>query len=190
MRSEPTYLEMFLTKLAFLFYGRAVYKAFADRLPLHGGERVLDFGCGMGTVAYYVEKKLPRGYLVCLDISERWLKACRKTLRDYENVTILRPEALSLPKDSFDVAYCHFVLHDIPEGDLENIIPALVKSLKSGGTFVFREPLNEAEKLNAIKRLIEQSSLALKDSRVTDVPLMGNALESTYIKNNGEGRCI
>ena len=57
-----------------------------------------------------------------------------------------------------------------------------MKSLKSGGSLIFREPLNEAEKLNVIKRLIEKNGLLLKDSRITDVPLMGNALESIYIK--------
>ena len=56
MKYEPTYLEMFLTKLAFVFCGKSVYRSFADSLPLEGGERVLDFGCGMGTVAYHVAK--------------------------------------------------------------------------------------------------------------------------------------
>ena len=84
MKYEPTYPEIFLTRIALLLYGKPVYKAFADRLPLDGGEQVLDFGCGMGTVALYVAKKLPHGQLFCVDISERWLKACRKTLRGFE----------------------------------------------------------------------------------------------------------
>jgi ubiquinone/menaquinone biosynthesis C-methylase UbiE len=183
MKREPALSEMLLTRLAFLFCGN-VYKEFADRLPLEGSERVLDFGCGMGTVAYYAAKKLPRGHLTCLDISARWLKACRKTLHRYGNVSFLQsdPKAPALPKDSFDVAYCHFVLHDISESELEGVVPSLAKSLKSGGAFVFREPLDEMEKLNVIKRLTEPSGLSLKESRVTDIPLMGNALESVYIK--------
>lgn len=182
MQHEPARFEIFLTRLAFLFYGKSVYKAFADRLPLHGGERVLDFGCGMGTVAYYAVKKLPHGHLTCLDISERWLNVCHKTLRKYGNVAFLQAEASALTEASFDVAYCHFVLHDISESELETVIPVLVKSLKPGGALVFREPLNEAKQLSVIKRLIGQSGLSLGDSRVTDVPLMGNAFESVYIK--------
>ena len=69
MKYEPSRLEILLTRLAFYFYGKSVYRSFADRLPLKGGERVLDFGCGMGTVAYYVAKRLPLGHLICLDIS-------------------------------------------------------------------------------------------------------------------------
>src|SRR5690606_36661208 len=93
MKNEPALLEIFLTKLAFIFYGKSVYQAFADRLPLNGRERVLDFGCGMGTVAYYVAKKLPHGHLTCLDISERWLNACRKTLRSYDNIVYRQCES-------------------------------------------------------------------------------------------------
>lgn len=182
MEHEPTRLEILLTKIAFYLYGKSVYKAFADRLPLVGNERVLDFGCGMGTVAYYTAKRLPRGHLTCLDISERWLNVCRKNLRCYGNVAIFHAQALSLPEKSFDVIYCHFVLHDISESDLEMVVPALVRALKSGGLFIFREPLNEAERLNIVRRLAEQNGLYTKDSRITDVPLMGNALENVYIK--------
>jgi len=182
MKYEPTLLEIFLTRLAFFLCGKSVYKAFADRLPLKGGERVLDFGCGMGTVAYYAAKKLSHGHLTCLDISERWLNACRKTLRSYGNITFMQCESPVLTNESFDVVYCHFVLHDISDSELERVIPALAKSLKPGGMFVFREPLNETEKIRAIKRLIEQNRLFPKDSRITDIPMMGNALESVYFK--------
>lgn len=182
MKHEPAHLEIFLTRLAFLLYGESVYRAFADRLPLDGGERVLDFGCGMGTVAYYVAKKLPRGHLTCLDISGRWLNACHKTLRGYGNITFRQAESPVFANESFDVVYCHFVLHDIPESELKVVIPALAESLKLGGVLVFREPLNGTHKISVAKRLLEQNWLFLKDSRITDIPLLGNALESVYIK--------
>ena len=34
MNNEPAYLEIFLTKLAFRFYGKPVYKTFADCIPI------------------------------------------------------------------------------------------------------------------------------------------------------------
>jgi 16S rRNA G1207 methylase RsmC len=180
MQHEPTHIEILITKLVFLLYGKSIYKAFADHLPIIGNERVLDFGCGMGTVAYYISKRLLNGDLTCLDISERWLKICRKTLQGCENVCFLN--TVELLKESFDMIYCHLVLHDISDNDLETVVSALVKSLKSGGVLIFREPLNESEKLKTIKRLIEQNKLSLKYSRITDIPLVGNTLESIYTK--------
>ena len=58
----------------------------------------------------------------------------------------------------------------------------MAKSLKPGGVLVFREPLKQTDKISVIKRLIEGNRLFLKDSRITDIPLLGNALESVYIK--------
>ena len=115
---EPTRLEMFLTRLAFFLCGKSVYRTFAERLPLEGGERVLDFGSGMGTVAFYSARRLPKGHLTCLDISKRCLNACRRTLRSYGNVTCLHSDASALVEDSFDVVYSHFVLYDIPKNEL------------------------------------------------------------------------
>lgn len=182
MKYEPTRLEIFLTRIAFFLWGKSVYKTFADHLHLDGGEQVLDFGCGMGTVAFYVAKRLPNGKLTCLDISHRWLKECRRTLKSYGNVIFKLCEFMELLDESFDVVYCHFVLHDISESELEIVIPALAKSLKSGGSLFFREPLNNMERISVIKRLIEQNKLLLKDSRITDIPIVGNTLESKYIK--------
>ena len=181
MHTEPAYSEIFLTRCAFVIYGKKVYKSFSDRLPLEGAKEVLDFGCGMGTVAYYTLKRLESGRLTCLDISERWLKACRKTLRDFPDVSFINDRA-ALENDCFDIIYCHFVLHDIQESELEEAIPDLVRALKCGGVLVFREPLNEVQKLVTIKRLLSENGLILKDSRITDVPLMGNSLESVYMK--------
>jgi hypothetical protein len=59
----------------------------------------------------------------------------------------------------------------------------LVGLLKSKGLLAFREPLKETEKLKAVQRLLEeQEGLSKKENRVTDVPYMGNTLESIYIK--------
>lgn len=184
MKYEPPNLEIFLTWLAFRFFGKAVYKDYADRLPLHGAETVLDFGSGMGTVAYYAVRRLPRGHLSCADISTRWLAACRKTLHRCSGVSFLQGDlyTLQLPKATFDLIYCHFVLHEIPDGELAKVLPALVELLKPKGLLAFREPLQETKKLGSIQCLIEQNGLSKKDSRVTDAPLMGNTLENIYIK--------
>lgn len=183
---EPTRLEMLLAKIAFRLYGKSVYKKFADRLPLKGDEQVLDFGCGMGTVAYYTSGKLVNGHLTCLDISSRWLDACRKTLKKYENITYVLSDASGLGRDCFNVVYCHFVLHDIEKEELIMVIPQLVNSLKPNGVLCFREPLSEIEKIGLIKSKLKQIGMIHKGSRVINIPLMGSTLESYYINKNWE----
>lgn len=184
MRYEPPYLEIFLTKLAFLVFGKGVYKEYADRLPLRENDTVLDFGSGLGTVASYVIKQLPRGHLTCADISTRWLAVCRKTLRSHPEVAFFHGAiyTLSLSKESFNLIYCHLVLHDIPNDELAKVLPTLIELLKPGGFLGFREPLEDTKKLSLIQCLVEQNGLSKTDSRITDAPLIGNTLESIYTK--------
>jgi ubiquinone/menaquinone biosynthesis C-methylase UbiE len=182
MRREATFGEIFLSRLAFMFYGKKIYKDFADRLPIEGGERALDFGSGSGGAAYYVLKRLRSGRLTCLDISKNWLKACRRTLRKFTNVDFLYGGAADLKQNGYDLIFCHFVLHDIPDGELETVIPNLVNALKPSGYLVFKEPFKDVGKLKTIRMLIEGRGLSPVSSRIADVPPAGSALESIYVK--------
>ncbi|HML49320.1 MAG TPA: class I SAM-dependent methyltransferase [Clostridia bacterium] len=184
MIREPTRCERLLTRIAFHTLGAGVYKGFADALPVSSGAWVLDFGCGMGTVASHVAPRLPAGRLTCVDISERWMADCRKTLRKRANVSFLLGEIdrLSIPAASYDLAYCHFVLHDLTEPVLQRSLPALARLLKPGGLLIFREPLEDGETIRRIQALTEPCGLRRVRSSITDVPLMGTVLENTYEK--------
>ena len=172
MKHEPTRLEIFKPLFSFMArvykISKSFYKGNNDAHFWIGGN-----GC-------LLRRKSDQRFNLSGHF-ERWLVPVAKPARLWEH-HLLRSESSALPKESFDVAFCHFVLHDIEQDELERVIPELAKSIKPGGFFVFREPLNETKKLSAIKRLIEQNGLSLKDSRITDIPLMGNALESIYKK--------
>ncbi|KPU42868.1 putative methyltransferase YcgJ [Oxobacter pfennigii] len=181
---EPHLCEIFMTWLVFRVFGRSVYRDFAGSLPLTGKETVLDFGCGMGTVAYFVAERLPEVKLTCVDISERWLVACKRTLKNYQNVSFLRGDIALLPLTdlSFDIIYSHFVLHDIEDSELKRVVPVLARLMKEKGKFIFREPMKDMEKIRFIQSLMEGSNLCRESSRITDIPAMGNALENVYKK--------
>jgi hypothetical protein len=61
--------------------------------------------------------------------------------------------------------------------------------MKKGGSLVFREPLSSDKKLQMLKKLAGQNGLSCETSRITDFPLMGNCMESYYVKFNG-GKCM
>lgn len=182
-QKEPSFLELLLTRLAFALFGKRVYRDFAERLTLKPTDVLLDFGSGMGTVAYYAAQRIPQGHLVCADVSGRWRRACEKTLRRFSNVSyvLLDADYDALPS-GFDVIYCHFVLHELNHAELDCAIARFENRLNEGGRLVFREPLSESAKLSLVKRLLEQSGMKLQESRIRDIPYMGNVLESIYRK--------
>lgn len=179
--------EMAITWVVVRIAGTAVYKRFADSLALVGGERVLDFGCGFGTVARYVAPLLSNGALTCADISTFRLKHCKKNIRNHENTTfenlLKNPDPFS--DESFDLIYCHFVLHEIQDDELDATIIRLCRWLKQQGKLVFREPSKDNVKLRQIDHMLLKLGLVRDATRITEIPLIGSAIEGRYTKWKG-----
>jgi len=100
------------------------------------GKKVLDIGCGEGYFSRFFAKA--GGEVVGIDLSEALIEAAkeeeeRHTLGvkyfavDAADLSMLGPEVI-------DVAYCHFVLEDMP--DYEGAIAEVSRVLKTAGRFV------------------------------------------------------
>lgn len=140
---EPPALEIRITLALGLTVLSPYYHAFARSLKLRGDERVLDFGSGSGICSRHIAACLKDGgHLACVDISRGWMEVLRKTLRSYNHVSYHqgRITELNLPESSFDVAVLHFVLHEIPGAERQEVVSALARLLKPGGRLIMREP--------------------------------------------------
>lgn len=181
---EPSVIEILRARLRFRLFGKASYRAYANRLPIRGDEAVLDFGCGLGGVAYYVAACLPAGSLTCHDRAGRWLRACRRTLRRRRNVVYLDADAdlSTLAEESFGLVYCHSVFNRAPSSEFALALPQLARLLKPGGLVAYCDTLARAEFAAAITSLARQSGLFKVDSRVTDVPFVGSTIENIYAR--------
>lgn len=111
-------------------------------LDLHGDERLLELGCGVGALTRHLARLLPKGQITAVDASEYWAAAARKRLRSRGNVTVFAGDVrtLDLRPETFDAALIHFVLHDIPASDRPDVLTALADLVVSGGTLYLREP--------------------------------------------------
>jgi trans-aconitate methyltransferase len=108
-----------------------------DRLPLEGGETVLDVGCGSGRLTALLVERVPRGHVVAIDASENMARSAREYLlpRHGSRVWFVRADAAALPiagaADAiFSTATFHWVL------DHERLFASLFAALKPGGRLV------------------------------------------------------
>ncbi len=121
-----------------------LYKRYVDSLHFNGNERLLDFGCGGGTLTGHLARKLENGQVVGVDISEYWIKKARKRLKGFGNVELMQGNITEMELnnfDSFDIIFIHFVLHEI-DGAKRQFATAesLAEKLKPKGEFIIREP--------------------------------------------------
>ena len=112
------------------------------RAGLSPGMQVADIGCGTGNVSFLIASKVGINGSVCgVDISEAQLDIARSQAKNLnlDNVTFTEGSAYDtgLPKESFDLVYCRFVLIH-----LNRPVEALLEMkslLKPGGLLVCEE---------------------------------------------------
>ena len=127
-------------------------------IPINGGEKILDLGCGSGRHSWYVCKQDHCSvYAVDYDLESLQKARYMLGLMDKENETrgkwlVMQGNAMTLPfRDrSFDKIVCFDTLHEIP--NWEEILIKWVYFLKREGKILFCDPELKIEQiLNASK---------------------------------------
>jgi trans-aconitate 2-methyltransferase len=88
-----------------------------ERLPLDGGETVLDAGCGSGRVTARLLERLPRGHVVAVDASPSMVERAREAL-DPGRTTAFAADLLEIElEEPVDAVISTAVFHWIPDHD-------------------------------------------------------------------------
>ena len=119
----------------------------AHLLPhLKPGIRILDFGCGPGTISVGLAKAIEPGELHGIDMEASQIELARAAAQagGHNNATFHVGNALELPFEDnyFDVAQCHTVLTHIP--DTQAALREVKRVLKPGGIIASRELICES----------------------------------------------
>ena len=116
------------------------------RPHLKSGLRVLDFGCGPGTISVGLAKAVEPGEVHGTDMEQSQIDLARAAASagGHTNVTFHTGDVTDLPFDdnSFDVAHCHAVLMHIP--DTSATLAEVKRVLKPRGILSSREMIGES----------------------------------------------
>lgn len=119
---------------------RTAEEAAAFLLPhLTPGMRLLDFGCGPGSITIGLAKAVAPGEVIGIDASEEIIAEAKSLAQGQDN---LRFEVGSIyatgyPDESFDVAYAHQVLQHL--ADVPTAISEALRLLAPGGILAVRD---------------------------------------------------
>lgn len=119
----------------------------------YAGKRVLDVGCGLGNDL----SRFARGgaEVVGIDVSEKAVALSRANFSQ-RGLTgtfhVMNGEALDFPDASFDLVYCHTMLHFTPHP--ERVIAEIHRVLRPGGTAILMS-INRHSWLFAMHRLMK-----------------------------------
>jgi len=112
-------------------------------MDLHGDERIIDFGSGLGQFTRAMARAVPRGRVLGIERDEKQLaEAQRLAAGDDANFEFRRGDVLDLELaadewGSFDVAHARFILEHVP--DPLRVVKTMLQAVKPGGRIVLAD---------------------------------------------------
>ena len=145
--STPTYTMGYGPEFRKLLERRNAAVTAAHLLPrLEHGMRLLDLGCGPGTISVGLAEAVAPGELHGIDMEETQIDMARAAARagGHENASFRAGDATDLPFEtaSFDVVHCHALLNHAP--DTQAVLAEARRVLKPGGLISAREMFGDS----------------------------------------------
>ena len=153
---------------------------------LRPGLRVLDFGCGPGTISMGLAKAVEPGELHGVDMEQSQIDVATEVAKWWgrENAIFHVGDVIELPFEDgfFDVAHCHNVLMHIP--DTGAALDEVKRVLKPGGVFGCREMICESSFTHPDFGVIRKSWDMFEDLLAADDghPQIGKDLKDHFVR--------
>ena len=131
-----------------------------SELSLKGGERILDLGCGDGTLTAQLARLVPEGFVVGIDASKNMIETARKA-HDRDNVKFELMDINDIAfVNEFNVVFSNATLHWIK--DHNKLLKNVFNSLKDNGVvrFNFAGDGNCSCFFRVVKEVMAESSYA------------------------------
>jgi ubiquinone/menaquinone biosynthesis C-methylase UbiE len=118
--------------------GLANIQGHLRHLPISANDRVLDVGCGSGSMARLIARSFPQAKVVGVDLREQYLEFAKARARDegIQNLTFRHGDVFALPfaDASFDVVWTKYLLQWVKEP--KGALAELKRVTKPGGFVV------------------------------------------------------
>ena len=130
------------------------------------GHRVLDIGCGTGTLVVKLKRQYGAAQVVGLDPDPKALRRAHiKAVRAAVSVQLNQGFANELPykRESFDRVFSSFMFHHLNKQERENMLREVLRVLKGGGSFHFVDFIVDDASHRFVDRLF-RSHAQMKDN--------------------------
>lgn len=120
-------------------FGRGFQRSVLARLGLRGDERLIDVGCGTGTLLAEILRRHREVTAAGVDADPEILAiAARRLRRHGARVTLHvgRAEALPFPAESYDAAVSTLTFHHLPTPAKRSALAEVYRVLKPGGSLL------------------------------------------------------
>lgn len=154
--------------------------------------RILDIGCGTGTLVVNLKRQYASAQVVGLDPDPKALRRARtKAARAAVSVQLDPGRAHQLPykNESFDHIFSSFMFHHLNEVERKNMLLEVLRVLKPGGSFHFVDFVIDDASHGFMDRLFRSHAQMKANSDERILGLMGH-IGFTYRMKVKEGKML
>jgi tRNA (cmo5U34)-methyltransferase len=120
-------------------YYHEMIRALIAAIPFEASDKikVIDLGCGTGSIAKKVKETYPNAQVTCVDIAENMIEMARIKLSSYSDVRYQASDFYQLNfSETYDVVISSLALHHlITDEDKQDFYSKIYKALPPGGIF-------------------------------------------------------
>ncbi len=158
-------------------------------------KRVLDLGCGSGTLLAMIEEEYPDAEIYGVDPSERMVEACLKRFENRSNVHVSLGSAtrIPVPGDYLHAVLSNLALHHVPPVERPACAAEISRVLKAGGRLILCDmfcdvagPLDDPARCRDIIEKMVGKSLYDLDHGAYETMLMHIGDIPAVIREEGE----
>jgi len=121
---------------------REIHKKLIELADLNGNEKVLDIGCGTGTLDLMVTEVLDKGSIYGIDIARKMVKIAKKKAEQRAcKIGYRIGSSLDLPykNNEFDVIFTSLIYHHLDYEEKCRTLREIYRALKSNGRYISAE---------------------------------------------------
>jgi tRNA (cmo5U34)-methyltransferase len=120
-------------------YYEQMLQALIDSIPFDADAkiRVVDLGCGTGTIAKMISERFPKSQIVCLDIAANMIDVAKYKLADHVATEFIVGDFADVDfTEKFDVVVSSLALHHLEtDADKKKLYTKIFENLNPGGVF-------------------------------------------------------
>jgi 2-polyprenyl-3-methyl-5-hydroxy-6-metoxy-1,4-benzoquinol methylase len=134
-------------------------------VPLPAEPAILDAGCGMGFLSFYLARQFPKGRILAIDSSEDKISRCDRIARtlDLANIEFRVQRLEDIQEVSeFDLICCADVMEHVP--DDETVLSNFRRALNPDGRLIVSVPLPMGDQWQFIKTYSGIPQHAIEDA--------------------------
>lgn len=140
--------------LRLTFPERKIKQALIDQMLLSGSERILDFGCGTGTLSIMLKEQYPKVTVMGVDVDDKIIAIAEKKIKQRGlqiSIQKYNGEDLSgFGNQQFDKIVSSLVFHHLPTNKKRTVLSQIYKLTKKEGELHiadFGKPKNNYTKI-------------------------------------------